>query len=579
MLFQPEVSAVRFLSGVGCSVGFMVVGQTVPEGLALMAPGLELAAALDRVDVSAVSGFDVVEVVKARYRQLAFEHARFVEAVVESGARSDGGFGRGSCAGEFAADEVRAALVLTRRAAESVYWGGKDLIERLPAVHAALGCGELDVPRAHVFRDWTVNLSVEQARTVCALLLSEAGLLTTGQLIERIRKLAVAIDPEWTNRRYEESVVGRKVVAYTNPDGTATVEAQHLPVDRAAATAAHLNRLARAARRAGDGRSMDQLRADLFSALTDGSTTGLGEQALIDHVRADAVGEQCAAGERCADGSRSTAGEPDHDPAPPQATDVDPLQTDPAGTEPADTAPTFTEPAGTAPTFTEPRFTEPADTAPADTAPADTALADTEPAGTAPTSATIAPRPRGADVVVRVRLSTLIGVDRFPAQLAGMGPIHAELARDLVARMGATQWRFVLADTEGGFLHTGLITARPEGVSRRGGDRGIVELQVRECDLEVLAVIGDGLRWQPVLDDVARKHRAWLADSETSVDPRRRTPGAALRRLLQARDQRCFFPGFVRPRPPRRSTTPSAGPMPGPRSSPTSAPAAFTITV
>src|SRR5207245_5063505 len=67
---------------------------------------------------------------------------------------------------------------------------------------------------AHVLRDWTINLTGEQARGVCDLLLPEAGLLTTGQLIERIRALALAIDPAWTRRRYDEAVVGRKVIAY-----------------------------------------------------------------------------------------------------------------------------------------------------------------------------------------------------------------------------------------------------------------------------------------------------------------------------------------------------------------------------
>ena len=483
-----------------------------------------------------MSGFDVVEVAKARYRQLAYDHAKFVEAVVESGARSDEGFGRVSCPSAFAADEVRAALVLTRRAAEAMYWGGKDLIERLPAVHAAMGRGELDVPRAHVFRDWTVNLTVEQARGVCDLLLPEAGSLTTGQLIERIRKLALAIDPAWSRRQYDEAVAGRKVIAYANLDGTATVEAQHLPADRAAATAAHLNRLARAARRAGDGRSMDQLRADLFSALTDGSTTGLDEQALIDHVRAEAAGEQGAAGEQ------NAAGRCDKDQVQPRPSDVDPAYAESyadaescADTEPyADIAPSaHAEPC--------------ADFGPSpDAAPS----AGTAPwAGAALTPAGAVPQPRGADVVVRVRvrLSTLMGVDRFPGELAGMGPVHVELARDLVARMGAAQWRFVLTDTDGGFLHAGLITARPQGVSRRAGDRGIVELQLRDCDLDVLPVLGDGFRCQPVLDEVARKHREWSADTAPSDNPRRRTPGAALRRLLQARDQRCFFMGCRAP--------------------------------
>ena len=44
--------------------------------------------------------------------------------------------------GEFSADEVRAALMLTRRAADAQFWLAHDLVTRLPQVHAAMlgGC-------------------------------------------------------------------------------------------------------------------------------------------------------------------------------------------------------------------------------------------------------------------------------------------------------------------------------------------------------------------------------------------------------------------------------------------------------
>ena len=47
---------------------------------------------------------------------------------------------------EFSADEIRAALMLTRRAAEAQFSLAYDLITRLPAVHAGL----VDEPRARV---------------------------------------------------------------------------------------------------------------------------------------------------------------------------------------------------------------------------------------------------------------------------------------------------------------------------------------------------------------------------------------------------------------------------------------------
>jgi hypothetical protein len=47
--------------------------QALPVGLAEMPPGPDLAAALASVDRAALSGFDLVVLLRARSRQLAFE--------------------------------------------------------------------------------------------------------------------------------------------------------------------------------------------------------------------------------------------------------------------------------------------------------------------------------------------------------------------------------------------------------------------------------------------------------------------------------------------------------------------------
>jgi hypothetical protein len=89
---------------------------------------------------------------------------------------------------------------------------GYYLVTRLPQVHAAMDAGVLDEPRARVFSEWTIEPSPEQAGAVCAELLPRAPKLTTGQLIEQIKKLAIAVDPDWARRRYEQAVADRKVV-------------------------------------------------------------------------------------------------------------------------------------------------------------------------------------------------------------------------------------------------------------------------------------------------------------------------------------------------------------------------------
>ena len=57
---------------------------------------------------------------------------------------------------------------------------------------------------------------------------------------------------------------------------------------------------------------------------------------------------------------------------------------------------------------------------------------------------------------LRVRLSALLGYDQHPAELAGWGPVHAELARDL----GGAEWRFAITDEHGQLTHCGITRAR-----------------------------------------------------------------------------------------------------------------------
>ncbi|HEY2949190.1 MAG TPA: DUF222 domain-containing protein, partial [Micromonosporaceae bacterium] len=171
------------------------------------APGAQLAALLESIDLATLSGFDCVDVLQAQARQANHERARFLQVVAEVVLRDDpDGIGRTAVPSEFAFDEVRAALMLTRRGADAVCGLAFDLVVRLPAVHAAMLAGVLDEPRARVFCDWTAGLSAGHARAVCAALLPAAPGWTTGQLAEHIKRYAVALDPGWARRRYEQAV-------------------------------------------------------------------------------------------------------------------------------------------------------------------------------------------------------------------------------------------------------------------------------------------------------------------------------------------------------------------------------------
>ncbi|MGH3388381.1 MAG: DUF222 domain-containing protein [Actinomadura sp.] len=241
-----------------------------------MSPGPELAAVLASVDRSALCGFDLVILLRARSRQLAHEQAELAADLVEVTAcvQRESSV-RWECEIEkYATAEVAAALTLTKRAAASRLADAHWLIERLPAVWAALRSGSIDVPKARVFVAGTLGVDEPLARQVAARVLPEAGELTTGQLAYRLRRLLLEADPDAARKRYEESVAERKVARGTNPDGTAYLSGCNLPVDQAAAADERLDALARAAKQAGDTRPMDAIRADIYLDLLTGTFTG-----------------------------------------------------------------------------------------------------------------------------------------------------------------------------------------------------------------------------------------------------------------------------------------------------------------
>lgn len=471
-----------------------------------MAPGPELSAVLAGIDLSRLVGYDCVQVVQARYRQLSYERACLMAAMVESGrciGRPDE-VARSVEPDEFAADEIRAALVLTRRAAENQFWLAYDVVTRLPPLHAAMTAGLLDEPRARIFTEWTGELTVEQARALCDALLPRATELTTGELIDEIKKYAIALDPEWARRRYEEALADRKVVGRRNPDGSANLCGYNLPVDRVAAAGERIDAMAKAAKHAGDPRPIDHIRAELYLGMTDGSFAGLDDATIMTVVRASVAPEP-------------DSGDPD----------------DEHGDDPGDGS-------------LEPRH-DPGDGQGADS-------------GDEPCEQGRSVRTRRGGVELRVRLSTVLGRDDHPGELAGWGPVHAGLARDLAAGMAGAQWRFAVTDDSGQLICCGTTRARPSGFRRPGGAASpggagrspvstgdIVELQIPSALLDALAAdpAGQG-GWTAVVADLARQRHAAGSDPFV-VDGTRRMPGAGLRRLVDIRDRCCIFRGCRAP--------------------------------
>ncbi len=265
---------------------------TVPEGLAEMAPGAEMAGILERLDCSRLSGYDRIVVMQARSRLISHFQAGLYSDMVEvteSVADELGDHCDLEAIIGSAAMEIQAALSLTRRAAEYHLEMAQSVCERLPQVWVALDAGWIDLPKARVIVDQTLHLEESLAREVAERALVEAATLTTGQLRARIARLVITVDPDSAKKRYQQGLEERRVSTTPNPDGTANLYGLNLPADLTHAAMRRINRLARAAKTKDDPRDMDQIRADVLIDVLTGRTSRDGHEGAVVDIRVDAT--------------------------------------------------------------------------------------------------------------------------------------------------------------------------------------------------------------------------------------------------------------------------------------------------
>ncbi len=120
-----------------------------------MPPGPALSAALATVDLTVLSGFDAVVVMKARYRQVSHEQAELFASIVEVclcdafGAETE----RMEDPDDYSADEIRAALFLTRLSATCLLNFADTVVRRVPSVHEGMRAGIVDWAKAKLLSD------------------------------------------------------------------------------------------------------------------------------------------------------------------------------------------------------------------------------------------------------------------------------------------------------------------------------------------------------------------------------------------------------------------------------------------
>ena len=452
------------------------------QGLAGMVPGPELCARLAAIEPGAVPDAQVLELVSARARQLAYDQAHLWAVLADLAGRDplpnmpEARALRPDEIFEYAVDEVRAELRMTRRTARREL-DHAVTVAAVPAVLAALAAGQIDRARAIVLAEGCWDLTDTQAEKLLAEVLPEAGEVTAGTLSDRVRRVAVALDPAWAERRYREAIRDRRLIGYLNPDGSATVSAQYLPADQAATACARVDALAAAAKRAGVPARTDELRVELFLGLLDGSLHGLSELEIVAELLRRY-----------------------------------PKAVEPSAPEPAPTGPAPTEPTPTAPGAARPMAR------------------------------------RGVEL--RVGLSTLMGLDERPAELAGWGTVTAPVARDIAARQTRAQWRFAILDTAGRMVFDGTTRRRPAPAdsgptpAAPPAAGGVVELHVAAELLDNRDIASRHPEWSDVLADLTAQY---ARQQPIDQDPAARFPGRRLRRRVQLRFQRCIGVGCNRP--------------------------------
>ena len=265
--------------------------QTLPGDLETIPPGSHLAAILSAVDRTRLNGHDMVRLMQSHRRLAAHYEAASLADIVEIAHCPPGDAHslaeRSSEEEEFASDEIRAALRLTRRTAENTLGFAMELRLRLPKVWELLDEGRIDVNRAKTIVFGTSPLSDQNAREVADRIIDRAPGLTTGQLAARIRRLCVQADPDEAKKRYEDAVDQRRIVTHAEVDGTANLFGLSLPPHRVNAVTRRINKIARSLKRSDDPRTTDQIRADVFLDLLTGvDLNDAGSRAVVD-IRVD----------------------------------------------------------------------------------------------------------------------------------------------------------------------------------------------------------------------------------------------------------------------------------------------------
>jgi uncharacterized protein DUF222 len=485
--------------------------ETVPARTALveqlqeMLPGPELATLLASIDRSSLDSEGLLRVAQARQRLIAHQESQFLmdlhavaRAVPDHGPQP----GRRDLAGKYPWAEVEAACALrwTYARAGVQMMLADEVIDRLPAIHAALAAGQIDMPKVHALTDAVRPLDDDLARGVVDKVIDKASERTTGELRARLRRLVLAADPETATTRAKRGSVERRVQAFVNENHLANLAGYDLAPHRVAAIMERLDAVARAAKAAGDPRRVDQIRADAFLDLLAGEGIAVGGPITNGSIdpsggvespgqlqpgrrRREPVGPEDATAAGApwptAPAARALLTDPGEDPVglptdPESVADLwafgvpepseDPEQPRlAAANQLVDVEQQGREQLWLA-GFDQLPTTHPSRplASPEAGSQATSSMAASPAVGTATTTGAAAlPGPRRGVVELQVPLTTLLGLSQLPGELGGWAPVIADIARQVAAQMRDGTWRWSAYDRFGELAYHGTTNERP----------------------------------------------------------------------------------------------------------------------
>jgi hypothetical protein len=475
-------------------------------------PGVALHTVLAGVDRSGLDAGELLRLAMARQRLIAHQEAQLLadlHAVARTVPEQDVPLPDriSRRAGKYPWAEVEAAFAFrwTQGRAVGQFILADEVIDRLPQLFAALDAGVIDVPKALVVVELLGCVDDALAVALVDRIIEQASALTTGELRARLRRLLIAADPQAAAKKARQGITERRVAAYPNDDNhLATLAGYELAPHRVGAVMERLDAIAKATKASGDERSMDQLRADAFLDLLSGE--GIAAGGLVTD---GALGLSSPEPDTAA--ATEQLPWPQAPPDPPA--DLEP-ETEPESEPPVDPegvvelwAFGFDPPPAAQPHPHEQlswqevneqrRWLADFDRLSA-IRPATLCVLCGQVEGTPGGGPLPGPRPGSVDIVVS--LDTLLGLSQAPAEISGIGPVVAEVARQVIAETPDTRRRFSVYN------------------------------QMRE-----LAYHGSGAGgYTP--DRLRQGGHA-----------RARSPNARLAAFIQARDRTCVAPGCRRP--------------------------------